>query len=102
MIEEGGDISAFESFTIDDAGGQKEAPKEGSKQSGTEASEPPSNDSATAPAPKQESAPAPQSQEPESTGERLQTSLEREPSVSPAAKRLALEKGVPIGHQIRH
>ena len=97
MIEEGGDISAFESFTIDDAGGQKEAPKEGSKQSGTEASEPPSNDSATAPAPKQESAPAPQSQEPESTGERLQTSLEREPSVSPAAKRLALEKGVPIG-----
>lgn len=95
MVEEGGDVSAFESFTIDDAGGQKESPKEGNKQEAAEASEPPSDSSATAPSPK-ESSPAPAAQETESSGERLQTSLEREPSVSPSAKRLALEKGVPV------
>lgn len=93
MIEEGGDVAAFEDFTVEDAGGQKEAPKEGSKQEAAESSEPPSNETGTAPAPKDE---APAAQESESTGERLQTSLEREPNVSPAAKRLALEKGVPV------
>ncbi|KAK3068234.1 Component of pyruvate dehydrogenase complex, mitochondrial, partial [Coniosporium uncinatum] len=49
--------------------------------------------SETAPPPKEE---APSAVESESTGSRLQTSLQREPSISPAAKKLALEKGVPI------
>ncbi|KAG9672159.1 dihydrolipoamide acetyltransferase component of pyruvate dehydrogenase, partial [Aureobasidium melanogenum] len=40
MAEEGTDVSAFESFTIEDAGGQKEA-KEGSGQEAANASEPP-------------------------------------------------------------
>lgn len=94
MAEEGTDVSAFESFTIEDAGGQKEA-KEGSGQEAANASEPPSNSSGTAPAPAQ-SSPAPQAQESESTGERLQTALERQPKLSPAAQKLALEKGVAI------
>ena len=99
MIEEGGDVSAFESFSLDDAGGDKAAPKEGSGQEAAEASEPPSNDTTTAPPPKEEEkeAATPEPQESESSGERLQTSLDRQPSVSPAAKRLALDKGVPIG-----
>ncbi|KAG9760599.1 dihydrolipoamide acetyltransferase component of pyruvate dehydrogenase, partial [Aureobasidium melanogenum] len=94
MAEEGTDVSAFESFTIEDAGGQKEA-KEGSGQEAANASEPPSNSSNTAPAPAQSSS-APEAQESESTGERLQTALERQPKLSPAAQKLALEKGVAI------
>ncbi|KAI4719528.1 dihydrolipoamide acetyltransferase component of pyruvate dehydrogenase [Aureobasidium sp. EXF-10727] len=94
MAEEGTDVSAFDSFTVEDAGGEKE-PKEGSGQEAANASEPPSNSSNTAPAPAQ-SSPAPQPQESESTGERLQTALERQPKLSPAAQKLALEKGVAI------
>lgn len=97
MIEEGGDVSAFEDFSLDDAGGEK-APSESKKEGGqeaAEASEPPSSSSGTAPsAPKEE---APKAQESESTGERLQTSLERDSGVSPSAKKLALEKGVALG-----
>lgn len=105
MVEEGTDVSAFESFSIDDAGGDKEPPKEGAKQSGTEASEPPSEDSPTAPAkePKQEkssdksseSAP-PAAEESTSEGGRLQTVLERGGGISPKAAKLALEKGISI------
>ena len=96
MVEEGADVSAFESFTLDDAGGEKEPPKKEAKEEAAESSEPPKTGSGTAPP--ESSAPEPQEpQESESTGERLQTSLDREPSVSPAAKKLALEKGVPIG-----
>nr|POE94606.1 dihydrolipoyllysine-residue acetyltransferase component [Quercus suber] len=92
-----GDVEAFADFTIEDAGGNKEKPKEDKKagQEDAEASEPPSSSTETAPSPKKEDAPA--AQESESSGERLQTALEREPAVSPAAKKLALEKGVPIG-----
>jgi pyruvate dehydrogenase E2 component (dihydrolipoamide acetyltransferase) len=96
MAEEGTDVSAFDSFTVEDAGGQKEA-KEGSGQEAAMASEPPSNSSSTAPAPAPtQSSSAPQAQESESTGERLQTALERQPKLSPAAQKLALEKGVAI------
>ncbi|KAK5175847.1 pyruvate dehydrogenase complex dihydrolipoamide acetyltransferase component (E2) [Saxophila tyrrhenica] len=99
MVEEAGDVAAFEEFTVEDAGGDKGAEKkeEGKKDAGGEAaesSEPPESGSKTAPPPKEEAAPA--AQESESSGERLQTSLEREPSISPSAKKLALEKGVPI------
>ncbi|KAL1972711.1 hypothetical protein VTN31DRAFT_7125 [Thermomyces dupontii] len=87
LVEEGTDISAFEEFTLEDAGGDKApaAPKTEEKPAAKEE------------APK-DTAPAPQAEavEPEVTGERLQPALDREPQISPAAKALALEKGVPI------
>lgn len=108
MIEEGGDIAAFENFSLEDAGGEKEAPKQEEASGGAEASEPADSGSSTAPpAAKEEggaekkqestqkSEPAPAAQESESTGERLQPSIDRE-SVAPAVKKLALDKGVPI------
>lgn len=94
MVEEGSDVSAFESFTLDDAGGEKAPPKEAPKEEASQSSEPPKTGSDTAPPPKEE--PKPVAQESESTGARLQTSLDREPNASPAAKALALEKGVPL------
>ena len=93
LVEEGEDISPFESFTLEDAGGEKAPPKEAPKEEATESSEPPDTGSSTAPPP---SEPTPEPQESESTGGRLQTSLDREPAASPSAKVLALEKGVPI------
>jgi len=72
MIEEGGDASAFESFTLDDAGGQKEAPKSAPKEEASESSEPAGTGSGTAPP---SSAPVPE--ETESSGGKLQSSLDR-------------------------
>ncbi|KAH3911658.1 pyruvate dehydrogenase complex acetyltransferase [Parastagonospora nodorum] len=95
MVEEGEDVSAFESFTIEDAGGDKTPATPSKKGEASEASEPADSGSKTAPPAKEESAPA--SIESDSTGDRLQTALQRQPSVSPAVKKLALEKGVPIG-----
>jgi pyruvate dehydrogenase E2 component (dihydrolipoamide acetyltransferase) len=96
MVEDAGDVAAFESFSVEDAGGEKSA-SEGKKQAGqetAEASEPPNSGSGTAPpAPKEES---PKSQEPESSGERLQTVIERGAVVGPAIAKLALEKGVAL------
>ena len=94
MVEEDGDVAAFDSFTLDDAGGEKEPPKEAPKEEAAESSEPPSTGSATAPPPKEE--PKSEPQEAESAGGKLQTSLDREPNASPSAKALALEKGVPL------
>lgn len=104
MIEEGGDASAFESFTLEDAGGEKEPPKEAPKEEASLSSEPPSSGSQTSPSTlekgdlkgesKSESAAEPE--ESESRGGKLQTSLDREPLASPLAKALALERGVPI------
>jgi pyruvate dehydrogenase E2 component (dihydrolipoamide acetyltransferase) len=98
MVEEGGDVSAFESFTLEDAGGEKEPPAQAPKEEASQSSESPDTGSKTAPSTlaKEDLKPEPESQESESTGGRLQTSLEREPKASPAAKALALEKGVPI------
>jgi pyruvate dehydrogenase E2 component (dihydrolipoamide acetyltransferase) len=93
MIEEGGDVSAFESFTLDDAGGEKSAPKEAPKEEASESTEAPDSGAGTAPPPKEpESAPVPE--ESESTGGRLQTSLDRMPKgksggAAPAAAALA-------------
>jgi pyruvate dehydrogenase E2 component (dihydrolipoamide acetyltransferase) len=95
MIEEGGDVSAFESFTLDDAGGEKSAPKEAPKEEASEASEPPSSGSESAPA-KSESASAPPPEDTSSGSGRLQSVLDREPAISPAARKLALEKGVAV------
>jgi len=93
MIEEGEDVSAFESFTLDDAGGEK-SPAPPPKEEASEASEPADSGAASAPPPPKDSQAV--SQESESTGERLQPSLDREPNASPVAKRLALENGVKI------
>ena len=100
MVEEGTDVAPFESFTVEDAGGAKEPPKQAPKEEALESSEPPDSGSKTSPSTldksESNSQPAPEPQEPESAGGRLQTSLDREPSMSPAAKALALELGVPI------
>lgn len=95
MVEEGEDVSAFESFSIEDAGGDKKADTPSKQGNAAEASEPADTGSKTAPPKEEESAPV--SSESDSTGERLQTSLQRQPAYSPAAKQLALEKGVPLG-----
>ncbi|KAI4105759.1 MAG: hypothetical protein LQ339_003321 [Xanthoria mediterranea] len=100
MVEEGTDIAPFDSFTLDDAGGEKAPPQKESTEEAADSSEPADTGSKTAPStlpkdgPKDES--KPETQESESSGGRLQTSLEREPSASPSAKALALERGVPI------
>lgn len=108
MIEEGGDVSAFDSFTMEDAGGEKSNSKPAEKepkQEATDASEPPQRDSKTSPGkPKEEkdmSDKKPEesetsSIESESSGGRLQTALDREPAISPAARKLALEKSIAI------
>ena len=94
MVEEGEDISAFESFSAEDAGGDKKAAAPSKEGEASEASEPPKSGSGTAPPAKEES--APQAIESQSTGKRLETVLQRQPNVSPAVKKLALEKGVPL------
>lgn len=90
MVEEGTDIAPFESFTLEDAGGDKAPPGQKAEQ------EEPKEVAAKQPAPSAEAEPKPEAVEPEVTGERLQPALDREPQISPAAKALALEKGVPI------
>lgn len=95
MVEEGTDVSEFDSFTLEDAGGEKSPPKEAPKEEASESSEKPASGSGTAP--ESEPEPAPKAQESDSTGGKLETSLDREPNASPAAKKAALEKGVPLG-----
>lgn len=81
MVEEGEDVSAFESFTLDDAGGEKAPPKDKPKEEAAESTEEPDSGSGTAPPASEgkeegkEAAPAPQ--ESDSTGTRLETSLDR-------------------------
>ena len=78
---------------MDDAGGDKSPPTDKPKEEAAESSEPPESGSKTSPSTLES---APQAQESESSGGRLQTSLDREPNASPSAKTLALERGVPI------
>ncbi|KAH0561929.1 Component of pyruvate dehydrogenase complex, mitochondrial [Trichoglossum hirsutum] len=92
LVEEGVDIAPFESFTLEDAGGEKAAPSP-AKEEASDTSEPPSAEADTTPPSK---GPTPVAQESESTGAKLQLSLDREYTISPAAKTLALERGVPI------
>lgn len=94
MIEEGEDISAFESFTLEDAGGEKAPPKEKPDQEAIDASEPPSSSTRTAPA--KEDASHEEPQESNTVGAKLEPSLDRESNASPAVKKLALDKGVPL------
>lgn len=88
-------MSEFESFTLEDAGGEKSAPKEAPKEEASESTEKPDSGSGTAP-PSASKESAPEAVESESSGERLQPSLDREPNISPAAKKAALEKGISI------
>lgn len=91
MVEEGEDVSAFESFTLEDAGGDKAPAKEAPKQESSQASEQPKS------APEEDSKePAPQAQESTSTGEKLEAALDREPNISYAARKIAIEKGIPL------
>ncbi|KAK4171004.1 2-oxoacid dehydrogenases acyltransferase-domain-containing protein [Triangularia setosa] len=84
LVEEGTDVSAFENFSLEDAGGDASSAKPKEEKSESESSAP-------TPAP----TPAP---EPESSGPsgRLETALDREPNISAAAKRLAIENGVSL------
>jgi len=94
MVEDAGDVDAFAEFTVEDAGGDKAKEVQGGQEA-AESSEPSKSGSGTAPPPsKEESSPA--AKESESTGERLTPSIDQQGGFSPAAKKLALEKGVPI------
>ena len=88
MIEEG-DVAAFESFTLEDAGGEKEPPKQPPKEEASQSSEPPETGSKTAPS----TLPAPA--ESESSGGRLQTSLERHPANSLAKSQASAANASP-------
>ncbi|KAI1077956.1 Dihydrolipoyllysine-residue acetyltransferase [Whalleya microplaca] len=86
LVDEGTDIKPFESFTVADAGGDaaSAAPKQEKKSE-------PSSEQPSA------STPAPEPEPEQYTHEgQLQPALDREPNISPAAKRLAREKGVVI------
>lgn len=85
MVEEGADISAFEGFSIADAGGDAAAP--------AEKKEEPKKEESSSPAPTSE--PTPEPQDTTSSG-RLETALQREPNAAPAAKRLAIEQGIKL------
>ncbi|KAL7273799.1 pyruvate dehydrogenase complex dihydrolipoamide acetyltransferase component (E2) [Rhizina undulata] len=87
LVEEGEDISAFADYTIEDAGGSS-APAAAPKFEPTKASEPKPT----------EPTPAPVAQEPKSSGGKLETVLDREGRIaaSPLAKRIALERGIPL------
>ncbi|KPM40306.1 Dihydrolipoyllysine-residue acetyltransferase [Neonectria ditissima] len=82
LVEEGTDISAFEKFSIADAGGDAAPPP------------PKKEEKSSEPAETSESTPEPEQYT--STEGRLETALDREPNVSAAAKRLAREKSVSL------
>ncbi|KAI0871646.1 dihydrolipoamide acetyltransferase component [Hypoxylon argillaceum] len=84
LVEEGTDVSAFESFSLSDAGGDAaaSAPKE---------EKPTESAGASAPAPTS----APEPTEYASEG-RIETALSREPNIGAPAKRLAKENGVNV------
>ncbi|KAK7184467.1 dihydrolipoyllysine-residue acetyltransferase component- pyruvate dehydrogenase complex [Paraphaeosphaeria sporulosa] len=75
LVEEGGDVSAFESFSIEDAGGEKKPAAPSKEGEASEASEPPKSGSGTAPPAKEEA--ALQAIESDSSGKRLELSLDR-------------------------
>ncbi|KAF3767229.1 Dihydrolipoyllysine-residue acetyltransferase component of pyruvate dehydrogenase complex, mitochondrial [Cryphonectria parasitica EP155] len=86
LVEEGTDVSAFEGFSLQDAGGDAAAPAEKKE-------EPKKEESSSTPAPAPE--PTPESEDTGFKG-KFETALDREPNASPAAKRLAIEKGIKL------
>ncbi|KAH8595995.1 dihydrolipoamide acetyltransferase component E2 of pyruvate dehydrogenase complex [Bisporella sp. PMI_857] len=93
LIEEGEDASAFESFTLEDAGGEKEASAP-LKEGASESSESADTSSKTATPPKSHPEPVPE--EDTSSGGKIQSALDRIPNASAKAVRLAIESGVKI------
>jgi pyruvate dehydrogenase E2 component (dihydrolipoamide acetyltransferase) len=93
MVEEGQDISAFEPFTIEDAGGQKAAPAP-PKEPSSESAQP--SDAGNGATPTAKSEPTPVPEDTGSTGGKLQSALDRIPNASAAAVRFAIENGVKI------
>lgn len=87
LIEEGADVSAFENFSVKDAGGESAGPAAPKEEKTTESE--PSN---VEPEPSQ--APTSADELVTSSSGRLETALDREPNITPAAKRLARENGV--------
>ena len=85
LVEEGTDVSAFEKFTIADAGGDVSAAA--AKEEPEEPAEPPPT-----PVPM----PAVESEDKAASPAKLQTALDREPNMSAAAKRLAIENGISV------
>ncbi|CEJ90426.1 Putative Dihydrolipoyllysine-residue acetyltransferase component of pyruvate dehydrogenase complex, mitochondrial [[Torrubiella] hemipterigena] len=81
LVEEGADVSAFEKFTIEDAGGNG-APVQAADSA--KAAEPAPAAPSSAPEPEQYA----------SSGGALETALDREPNALPAAVRLARENNV--------
>jgi pyruvate dehydrogenase E2 component (dihydrolipoamide acetyltransferase) len=76
MVEEGEDTSAFESFTLEDAGGEK-APPPPPKEEASESSEPAESRSETAAPSSAKSESKPEAQESESSGGKIEPSLNR-------------------------
>ncbi|OTB03854.1 hypothetical protein M426DRAFT_321346 [Hypoxylon sp. CI-4A] len=85
LVEEGTDVSAFESFSLSDAGGNAAASAKEEKKSDAP------SDATSSPAPTPSAEPEQYSHE-----GKLETALDREPNITPAAKRLAREKGIVI------
>ncbi|ODA79704.1 hypothetical protein RJ55_05298 [Drechmeria coniospora] len=85
LVEEGTDISAFDQFTLEDAGGDAKAA-------------PPKQEERSEPKSGQELSPAPAPEPEQNTSQgRLETALDRELNVAPAARRLARENGISLG-----
>jgi pyruvate dehydrogenase E2 component (dihydrolipoamide acetyltransferase) len=90
LVDEGTDISAFENFTLADAGGESSAtpPKEDKSDSSSESKSESTPESTPEPKPEQDYTDVSQG--------RIETALDREPNISAAAKRLAIEKGIQV------
>ncbi|KAM5386870.1 hypothetical protein ACJZ2D_000163 [Fusarium nematophilum] len=86
LVEEGTDISAFEKFSIADAGGDAAKPAAPKEEAKSESSPAPSSAPESTPEPEQYT----------SSEGRLQTALDREPNIGAAAKRLARENGLSV------
>lgn len=89
MVEEGTELAPFESFTLADAESAIPSPKPAEESKPAEPAQPAAE---AAPAADE----APSAVEPETSVDRLQPALDREPLIAPAVRALAIEKGVPI------
>jgi pyruvate dehydrogenase E2 component (dihydrolipoamide acetyltransferase) len=89
MVEDESSVDAFKDFTIDDAGGAKSAPKPQEKEEPKEESKPQPKQEEE---PKKESKPEPPKKEESSSTPDFGGPI----AASPIARRLALERGIPL------
>lgn len=87
LVEEGTDVSAFEKFTVADAGGDAAALSAKKEESREEPRPEPPSTPAPVPEPEQYAAEG-----------KLQAAIDREPNMSPSAKRLAKENSINISN----